>query len=88
MEETHTRDGCYVSFDGWQHQLRAPRVRGDHVVFLDPYVLARLMTIGAPLDKRETRLRGDHAQTRGEKRDTDSTSTHRALGSTRSSLAR
>jgi len=39
MEETYIRDGCYVSFDGWQYQLRAPRVRGDHVVLLDPYVL-------------------------------------------------
>ena len=23
MEETYIRDGCYVSFDGWQYQLRA-----------------------------------------------------------------
>src|ERR1700730_14282276 len=32
-----------------------------------------------PSNKRETRLRGDHAQTKSEKRDDDSSSSHRAL---------
>jgi hypothetical protein len=25
MDETYLGDGLYVSFDGWQYQLRAPR---------------------------------------------------------------
>jgi hypothetical protein len=33
--EFYLGDGCYVSFDGWQFCLRAPRGNGDHVVYLD-----------------------------------------------------
>jgi hypothetical protein len=33
-------DGLYASFDGYQFCLRAPRDGGDHVVFLEPPVLA------------------------------------------------
>jgi hypothetical protein len=39
MKEEHLGDGLYVSFDGWQFCLRAPRENGDHVVYLEPYVL-------------------------------------------------
>lgn len=39
-EETYLGDGLYVSFDGWQICLRAPRENGDHTVFLEPPVLA------------------------------------------------
>ncbi len=34
--ETYLGDGLYVSYDGWQIKLRAPRGDGDHVVFLEP----------------------------------------------------
>jgi hypothetical protein len=37
-------DGLYVSFDGasLQYKLRAPRENGDHVVYLDPGMIAEL----------------------------------------------
>jgi hypothetical protein len=37
--ETYLGDGLYVSFDGWQVKLRAPRSDGDHEVYLDAPVL-------------------------------------------------
>jgi hypothetical protein len=37
--ETYLGDGCFVSFDGWQFRLRAPREFGDHEVFLEPGTL-------------------------------------------------
>lgn len=37
MKEEYLGDGLYVSFDGWQYCLRAPRENGDHVVYLDGY---------------------------------------------------
>lgn len=42
--ETYLGDGLYVSFDGWQVCLRAPRIDGDHVVFLEPAVLTAFLT--------------------------------------------
>lgn len=39
MKEEYLGDGLYMSFDGWQFCLRAPRENGDHVVYLEPYVL-------------------------------------------------
>lgn len=36
MKEEYLGDGLYVSFDGWQFCLRAPRENGDHVVYLEP----------------------------------------------------
>ena len=39
LNEEYLGDGLYVSFDGHQFCLRAPRYNGDHVVFLDPSVL-------------------------------------------------
>lgn len=36
--ETYLGDGLYVSFDGWQFCLRAPRLEGDHFVYLEPSV--------------------------------------------------
>lgn len=42
--ETYLGDGLYASFDGWQVWLRAPRLGGDHVVALEPQVLARLIS--------------------------------------------
>lgn len=38
-QETYLGDGLYASFDGFQFCLRAPRVGGDDVVFLEPSVL-------------------------------------------------
>lgn len=37
--EQHIGDGLYVSFDGFQFKLRAPREHGDHEVYLEPSVL-------------------------------------------------
>lgn len=39
MNETYLGDGLYVSHDGYQVILRAPRLDGDHYVGLDPRVL-------------------------------------------------
>jgi hypothetical protein len=41
--ETYLGDGLYVSFDGWQIVLRAPRVGGDHFVALEPEVYRALV---------------------------------------------
>jgi hypothetical protein len=38
-KEEYLGDGLYVSFDGWQFCLRAPRENGDHIVYLEPYAL-------------------------------------------------
>ena len=37
-DATYLGDGLYVSFDGYQFCLRAPRDNEDQVVYLDPYV--------------------------------------------------
>lgn len=42
-KEVYLGDGLYASFDGFQIGLRAPRENGDHVVFLEPQVLAALL---------------------------------------------
>ena len=39
MEEEYLGDGLYVSFDGYMFRLRAPRIDGDHIVFLEPSTL-------------------------------------------------
>jgi hypothetical protein len=40
--ETYIGDGVYVSFDGWQVWLRAPREEGDHRIALEPEVYQSL----------------------------------------------
>ena len=40
QKEHYLGDGLYVSFDGWQFCLRAPREEGDHIVYLEPAALA------------------------------------------------
>lgn len=37
--EEYLGDGLYASFDGFGFWLRAPREGGDHVVYLEPFVL-------------------------------------------------
>lgn len=37
--ETYIGDGLYVSFDGYQYRLRAPREDGDHFIFMEQSVL-------------------------------------------------
>lgn len=37
--EEYLGDGLYVSFDGYQFCLRAPREFGDHTIYLEPGVL-------------------------------------------------
>lgn len=39
-DEIYLGDGLYASHDGWQFKLRAPNHDGDHVVYLEPSVLA------------------------------------------------
>jgi hypothetical protein len=41
--ETYLGDGLYASFDGYQIDLRAPRIEGDHKVSLEPAVLRKLL---------------------------------------------
>lgn len=41
--ETYLGDGLYVSFDGWQIVLRAPRQEGDHWVALEPEAYGNLI---------------------------------------------
>ena len=43
LEETYLGDGLYASYDGFTFWLRAPREDGDHVVALEPLVLAEFM---------------------------------------------
>jgi hypothetical protein len=43
MSETYLGDGLYVSFDGWQIMLRAPRENGDHWIALEPEVYEALL---------------------------------------------
>ena len=37
--EKYLGDGLYASFDGFQVRLRAPRIDGDHEVYLESNVL-------------------------------------------------
>lgn len=37
-KESYLGDGLYVSWDGWQIKLRAPRMWKDHEVYLEPRV--------------------------------------------------
>ncbi len=50
--ETYLGDGLYASFDGWQVILRAPREDGDHVVALEPEVIAELHRYLAELARK------------------------------------
>ena len=49
-KETYLGDGLYVSFDGWQIWLRAPRQDGDHKVALEPEVFTSLLLWAEKLD--------------------------------------
>lgn len=42
-EEHYLGDGLYASHDGFQVCLRAPRGDLDHVVYLEPQVLAAFL---------------------------------------------
>lgn len=43
MTEEYLGDGLYASLDGGMIRLRAPRVNGDDIVFLEPEVFAALL---------------------------------------------
>lgn len=47
FDDTYLGDGLYVSFDGFQLRLMAPRGgdEGDHVVYLEPAVFAELLRV-------------------------------------------
>jgi hypothetical protein len=47
QKETYLGDGLYASFDGWQIKLRAPRLEGDHEVFMEPTVYRELQNFAA-----------------------------------------
>ena len=34
-DEVYLGDGLYASFNGFQYCLRAPRLTGDHIVYID-----------------------------------------------------
>ena len=50
--ECYLGDGLYASFDGDQVILRAPRDGGDHIVALEPEVVAALVTFLADLNRQ------------------------------------
>lgn len=41
--ETYLGDGLYASYDGFQVRLRAPRLDGDHEVYLEPQLIANFL---------------------------------------------
>ena len=47
--ETFLGDGLYVSFDGFQLRLRAPREDGDDIIYLEPGVYQSLVNYVADL---------------------------------------
>lgn len=53
QQETYLGDGLYVRFDGETVWLRAPREEGDHIVALEPQVLASFMGFVASLPGNE-----------------------------------
>lgn len=42
-KETYLGDGLYASMEGDMLKLRAPRIDGDHEVFLEPEICAELV---------------------------------------------
>ena len=50
--EVYLGDGLYASFDGWQVVLRAPHEHGDHIVALEPNVMAALQSYLEALDRK------------------------------------
>jgi hypothetical protein len=42
-KEVYLGDGCYASYDGYMLKLRAPRIGGDHEVYLEPDVMQAFM---------------------------------------------
>ena len=73
-QETYLGDGLYVSHDGYQVKLRAPREFGDHEVYLEPPVLAAfvewLRTTGSTLMEKRCVSCGEPlpARSRGSRR--------------------
>lgn len=55
-KEEYLGDGLYVSFDGYQLCLRAPREGGDHVTYLEPSVWGRLVAYVASLSLKDPSL--------------------------------
>lgn len=42
-KESYLGDGLYASYDGYMLKLRAPRIDGDHEVYLEPGVMQEFM---------------------------------------------
>jgi hypothetical protein len=43
MNEEYLGDGLYISYDGFQFVLRAPRNEGNHYVALEPDIFAAFL---------------------------------------------
>jgi hypothetical protein len=56
--ETYLGDGLYASHDGWQFKLRAPNHDGDHVVYLEPSVVAAFLDYVKQTNKRQETSHG------------------------------
>ena len=54
-KEVYLGDGLYASYDGWHIWLRTPRDNGDHVVALEPRVLAEFMAYADKIRKAQRR---------------------------------
>lgn len=54
IRETYLGDGCYASFDGYQICLRAPREKGDHLIFLEPEVYRALVAFHTSIHTKPT----------------------------------
>jgi hypothetical protein len=58
--EEYLGDGLYVSYDGFQIYLRAPRIGGDHFVAIEPLVFQELLNyvkkIGWTIEKEKFKL--------------------------------
>ena len=53
-KERYLGDGLYVSFDGYQVRLRAPRYEtSDHIVFMEPGVLDAFLAWSRELTEGE-----------------------------------
>ena len=57
-EEVYLGDGLYAAFDGFQYRLRTPREDGNHIIFLEPTVLAAFDQFRADIEKKVEPDRG------------------------------
>jgi len=51
-DESYLGDGLYVTFDGWNMVLRAPRENGNHYVALEPETYSALLRFAEHINKK------------------------------------